>query len=55
MEAPKSEPNEVHTIVGRRGGMLALLSQVERLTFQPKFQVSNDAVLIAQSLSRHPI
>jgi hypothetical protein len=37
---------------GRRESMLALLSQVERFTFQPKLQVSNDAVLIAQSLSR---
>jgi hypothetical protein len=39
---------------GRRESMLALLSQVERFTFQPRFQVSNDAVLIAQSLSRSP-
>jgi hypothetical protein len=31
-----------------------LLSQVERFTFTPKFQVSSDAVLIAQSLSRPP-
>ena len=37
-----------------RENMLALLSQVERFTFQPKFQVSNDAVLIAQSLSCPP-
>jgi hypothetical protein len=39
---------------GRRENMLALLSQVERFTFLPKFQVSNNAVLIAQSLSRPP-
>ena len=34
--------------------MLALLSQVERFTFQPKFQVNPEATLIAQSLSRQP-
>ena len=34
--------------------MLTLLSQVERFTFEPKFQVSKDAVLIARSLSRWP-
>jgi hypothetical protein len=34
--------------------MLALLSQVERFTFQPKFQVNPQATLIAQSLSRPP-
>ena len=34
--------------------MLALLSQVERFTFQPKFQVNPEATLIAQSLSRPP-
>ena len=39
---------------GRRENVLALLSQVERFTFTPKFQVSSDAVLIAQSLSRRP-
>jgi hypothetical protein len=39
---------------GRRENMLTLLSQVERFTFTPKFQVSSDAVLIAQSLSRPP-
>jgi hypothetical protein len=39
---------------GRRENMLALLSQVERFTFLPKFQVSNNAMLIAQSLSRPP-
>jgi hypothetical protein len=38
---------------GRRESMLALLSQVERFTFQPKFQV-NEATLIAQSLSHRP-
>jgi hypothetical protein len=32
--------------------MLTLLSQVERFTFQPKFQVSPEATLIAQALSR---
>ena len=39
---------------GRRESMLALLSQVERFTFQPKFQVNPEATLIAQSLSRQP-
>jgi hypothetical protein len=39
---------------GRRESMLALLSQVERFTFQPKFQVNPEATLIAQSLSRPP-
>jgi hypothetical protein len=39
---------------GSRESMLALLSQVERFTFQPNFQVGSDAVLIAQSLSRPP-
>jgi hypothetical protein len=34
--------------------MLALLSQVERFTFLPKFQVNPEATLIAQSLSRQP-
>jgi hypothetical protein len=34
--------------------MLMLLSQVERFTFAPKFQVSKDAVLIAQALSQPP-
>jgi hypothetical protein len=37
---------------GRGENMLTLLSQVERFTFMPKFQVSSDAVLIAQSLIR---
>jgi hypothetical protein len=39
---------------GRRENMLALLSQVERFTFQPKFQVNPEATLIAQALSRPP-
>jgi hypothetical protein len=39
---------------GRREGMLALLSQVERFTFHPKFQVNPEATLIAQSLSCPP-
>ena len=34
--------------------MLALLSQVESYTFRPKFQVSPEATLIAQALSRQP-
>jgi len=33
---------------GRRENMLALLSQVERFTFTPKFQVNSEAMLIAQ-------
>jgi hypothetical protein len=34
--------------------MHALLNSVEHFTFQPKFQVSPDATLIAQALSRPP-
>ena len=37
---------------GRREAMHALLNSVEHFTFRPKFQVSSDAVLIAQSFGR---
>ena len=39
---------------GRMGVVHALLNSVEHYTFQPKFQVSSDAVLIGQALSRPP-
>jgi hypothetical protein len=39
---------------GRREAMLTLLSMVQRFTFTPQFQVSPDATLIAQALSRQP-
>ena len=41
-------------IRGRLDGVHKLLSSAEVYTFRPKFQVSNDAVLIAQALSRPP-
>ena len=34
--------------------MLAVISQVETVHIQPKFQVNPEATLIAQSLSRPP-